>query len=95
MCRSFQKMSAPSESTDAAASSEGAAGCDQATSKRESDEVKPQQNGDIEPKPAAPPAKQKYRHDWYQTPTDVCVNVMIKGLKPKDVTVNYQEKMAS
>lgn len=69
-------------------------------SKPTEDEVKPKENGtggrEEEPKPAAaPPPKPKYRHDWYQTPTDVYINVMIKGLKNEDVSVNFGEKMAS
>ncbi len=69
----------------------------------EEDEVKPKENGtgareqEEEPKPAAapPPAKPKYRHDWYQTPIDVYINVMIKNLKPEDVSVVFEEKQAS
>lgn len=63
------------------------------------EEAKPKENGaDVNEDSklaAAAPAKPKYRHDWYQTPTDVYVNVMIKGLKNEDVSVNFEEKMAS
>ena len=68
------------------------------------DDVNPKVNGEgarEEPEPvdetkvAAPPAKPKYRHDWYQTPTDVYINVMIKGLKNEDVSVHFEAKMAS
>ena len=33
----------------------------------------------------------KYRHDWYQTASDVCVNVMVKGLKKEQVQVDFTE----
>lgn len=67
------------------------------------DGVKPKENGtggrEEETKPAVtaapPPPKPKYRHDWYQTPTDVYINVMIKGLKNEDVSVHFEEKLAS
>ena len=70
------------------------------SAKSTEDEVKPKENGagerEEEPKvAAAPPPKPKYRHDWYQTPTDVYINVMIKGLKNEDVSVHFEEKMAS
>ena len=45
---------------------------------------------------AAPPvAKPKYRHDWYQTETDVCINVLIKRVKKENVKVDFQEKSVS
>ena len=84
---------APEESTEQPATQD---------SKPTEDEVKPKENGaggrEEEPKvvaAAASPPKPKYRHDWYQTPTDVYINVMIKGLKNEDVSVNFEEKMAS
>ena len=63
-----------------------------------SDEVKPKENGTTvagEASGAAGPVKPKYRHDWYQTPTDVYINVMIKGLKSEDVSVVIEAKKAS
>ena len=40
------------------------------------------------PLPAAP----KIKHDWYQTHSDVYINVMIKRLKRDDVAVDFTEK---
>ncbi len=34
----------------------------------------------------------KYRHEWYQTASDVCVNVMTKGLKKEQVQVEFTER---
>lgn len=98
-------MSEPTESTvDTATVTEEPAS---QTAISTEDEVKPKENGagggrddhEKEPKPtvaaAPPPAKPKYRHDWYQTPTDVYINVMIKGLKNEDVSVHFEEKKAS
>ena len=48
-----------------------------------------------DPTPVAPPPKPKYRYDWYQTPTDVYINVMIKGLRNEDVSVCFDEKSVS
>ena len=90
---------ATSAATTTATPEHSAAGdLDQAASKTE--EVKPKENGadvneDSKPAAAAAPAKPKYRHDWYQTPTDVYVDVMMKGLKNEDVSVHFEEKMAS
>ena len=84
---------APEDNTEQPAASQSA--------KSTEDEVKPKENGaggrEEEPKvvAAAPPPKPKYRHDWYQTPTDVYINVMIKGLKNEDVFVRFEENMAS
>lgn len=42
--------------------------------------------------PPPPPAAPKVKHDWYQTHSDVYVNVMIKRLKRDDVTVEFTDK---
>lgn len=42
--------------------------------------------------PAPPVPKPKYRYDWYQTETDVCINILIKKVKKENVEVNFQEK---
>lgn len=47
------------------------------------------------PEPPVPVAKPKYRHDWYQTEADVCINILIKKLKRENVQVNFQEKSVS
>ena len=97
-------MSEPATSTaTATATPEDSTTGDSEQAASKTEEVKPKENGtDVNedskpPEPEAPaaPAKPKYRHDWYQTPTDVYVNVMIKGLKNEDVSVNFEEKMAS
>ena len=103
-------MSEPAESTqDATSGTEGALeenteqqSTPPSANSTEKDEVKPKENGtgaprEEEPKPAVapPPAKPKYRHDWYQTPTDVYINIMIKNLKTEDVSVDFEEKRAS
>ena len=89
-------MSEPAESTDAAATTGGAveqSESGQASPQVGVDEAKPKENGTHGEPPK--PAKPKYRHDWYQTPTDVYINVMIKGLKDEDVSVNFEEKMVN
>lgn len=43
--------------------------------------------------PLAPAAKPKYRHDWYQTESDVCINILLKKVKKENVHVTFQEKM--
>lgn len=103
-------MSEPAENTqDTTIGTEGAPEenteqqpTSQTANSTEEDEVKLKENGtgaprEEEPKPvvAPPPAKPKYRHDWYQTPTDVYINIMIKNLKPEDVSVDFEEKQAS
>lgn len=45
------------------------------------------------PGPAPEAAKPKYRHDWYQTEADVCINVLIKKLKRESVHVDLEEKL--
>ena len=70
------------------------------TNPGEDEQVRPKENGadvteESKTEPVAAPSKPKYRHDWYQTPTDVYVNVMIKGLKNENVSVSFEEKMAS
>ena len=49
------------------------------------------QNPKLEPTPpaSAPP---KIKHDWYQTQSDVYVNVMIKRLMREDVRVEFSER---
>ena len=89
-------MSEPAESTDAAATTGGAveqSESGQASPQVGVDEAKPKENGTHGEPPK--PAKPKYRHDWYQTPTDVYINVMIKGLKNEDVSVKFEEKMVN
>lgn len=76
--------SAASESAVSASAGEGTSATQDA-----SEVVKPKENGSA----GASPRKPKYRHDWYQTPTDVYINIMIKGLKNDDVSVNFEEKM--
>ena len=103
-------MSEPAENTQDKTTTEGASEGDTEqpatqNAKSAEDEIKPKENGAgggteepkpvEEPKAAAPPPKPKYRHDWYQTPTDVYINVMIKELKNEDVSVHFDEKMAS
>ena len=39
--------------------------------------------------------KPKYRHDWYQTESDVCINILIKKVKKENVSVDFQEKSVS
>ena len=91
-------MSKPASSSDTAATTgEDAKTSDlgQAdTAQAAGEEVKPKENGVHSTSGELPkPAKPKYRHDWYQTPTDVYINVMIKGLKSEDVDVKFGEKM--
>lgn len=43
--------------------------------------------------PVAPAAKPKFRHDWYQTESDICINILLKKVKRENVHVNFQEKM--
>ena len=52
---------------------------------------------DLKPsKSAAPaPAKPKYRYDWYQTASDVYVNVMIKKLSKDQVHIEFGDIMVS
>lgn len=40
---------------------------------------------------APPVTKPKYRHDWYQTESDICINILIKRVKKENVNVNFQE----
>lgn len=40
-------------------------------------------------------AKPKYRYDWYQTESDVCINILIKKLKKDNVKVDFQENSVS
>ncbi len=40
-------------------------------------------------------AAANYRHDWYQTETYVCINILIKGMKKEHVHVSYQERLVS
>ena len=47
------------------------------------------------PKSRSEPNKSKYRYDWYQTASDVYLNIMIKGLKKDSVHVEFVEKMVS
>ena len=48
------------------------------------------------PPPAAPVlSKPKYRHDWYQTESDVCINILIKKVKKENLVVDFQEKSVS
>ena len=49
----------------------------------------------VPPEHSVPPpvAKPKYRHDWYQTESDVCINILIKKVKKENVQVTFQEKM--
>lgn len=97
-------MSEPATSTATAAETpEDSATGDPEHAASKAEEAKPKENGTdvnqdsklLEPDAAAAPTKPRYRHDWYQTPTDVYVNVMIKGLKNEDVSVQFEEKMAS
>ena len=46
-------------------------------------------NGEVRP-PAV--AKCKYRHDWYQTEGDICINILIKKVKKENVHVDFQER---
>ncbi len=39
-----------------------------------------------------PPARPKYRHDWYQTESDVRINILIKKVKKENMAVDFQEK---
>ena len=39
--------------------------------------------------------RHKYRYDWYQTETDVCINILIKKLKKENVHVVFQENSVS
>ena len=50
-----------------------------------------------EPSSSAPaaPIKPKYRHDWYQTASDVYVNVMIKKLNKDQVHVEFGDTTVS
>lgn len=46
------------------------------------------------PSTSLPPQnKSKYRYDWYQTASDVYLNIMIKGLKRDDVHVQFEDTM--
>ena len=50
--------------------------------------------GSDAPETTQPPAeKPKYRYDWYQTESDVCVNILIKKVKKENVQVDFQERM--
>ena len=49
------------------------------------------QSPKMEPTPPAPEPP-KLKHDWYQTQSDVYVNVMIKRLKREDVRVEFSER---
>ena len=72
-----QPESAEEPNTTTCDTGESAGGKEQSTS--ESQQCQPTQ-------PVPPPAP-KIKHDWYQTQSDVCVDVMIKRLKPRDVSV--------
>jgi len=37
----------------------------------------------------------KPKYDWYQTESEVRINVLIKKLKQEDVQVNFQENLVS
>jgi len=45
--------------------------------------------------PTPQPPKPNYRHDWYQTASDVRLNIMIKGLKKEQVTTTCEEREVS
>lgn len=57
------------------------------------------ENGEVpkSPKPESQsePNKSKYRYDWYQTASDVFLNIMIKRLKKDSVHVEFEEKRVS
>lgn len=42
--------------------------------------------------PVPPPPKAKYRYDWYQSESNVFINILIKKLEKENVHVDYQEK---
>ena len=42
--------------------------------------------------PPAPATAPTIKHDWYQTQTDVYVNVMVKRLKRDDVSVEFGDR---
>ena len=41
------------------------------------------------------PSKLRYKYDWYQTESEIRVNVLIKKLKREDVDANFQENEVS
>ena len=45
------------------------------------------------PPPPAAPTAPKFRHDWYQTESNVCISILIKKVKQENVHVDFQEKM--
>lgn len=63
----------------------------------EDDEVQAPQNIPSEQPEAPPPAKpvQKYKYDWYQTESEVRINVLIKKIRQENVRVNFQENAVS
>ncbi|PIA49154.1 hypothetical protein AQUCO_01300188v1 [Aquilegia coerulea] len=64
---------------------------DHATTAGESD----QSNVSTHQQIVAPPAKPKYRHEYYQKPNDVVVTIFAKGVQAKHVVVDFGEQILS
>lgn len=63
----------------------------QEASKEAANEEKPI-TAEVSNVPAPPPPKAKYRYDWYQSESNVFINILIKKLEKENVHVDYQEK---
>ena len=53
---------------------------------------------DVQQPEATPPSTSTDptpRHDWYQTQSDVIIDILAKRLKKEDVVVNFSEKTVS
>lgn len=37
----------------------------------------------------------KSRYEWYQTPSDVCIDIMIQDIKAEDIRVKFSENKVS
>ena len=50
---------------------------------------------DVQQQPEVKQAPPPIRHDWYQTPSDVIVDILAKGVKKEGVAVDFSEKTVS
>ncbi|CAA6672902.1 unnamed protein product [Spirodela intermedia] len=50
---------------------------------------------DLEPLPVATPSAPKYRHDHYNTPTEVVLTIFAKGIPSENVHVDFGEQILS